>query len=318
VEAAVYREPRKDLTHYNILFDDGGIGDSIARLPAVEYITRFHTHIKTHLWVPDYFVEFSERCLSAGPIIKSFSEGKKKFNSKFLARAFTIHKINNLAMHMTDHAFLCLLNQQVPTKYRSYPKIKMDDVDISAFKLPEKYVVICTGFTTTVRQFLPQYINAVAKYIFSKGYIPVFLGKRESNNGANYVIRGNFADSIDFSTGIDLIDKTSLVESAKIVAGAKTIVGLDNGLLHIAGCTDVPIVGGFTTVNPNHRMPYRNGILGWNYYPVVPPETLACRLCQSNMSFDIEQDFTECFYNDRKCVSELSSDLYCYQLEKIL
>jgi ADP-heptose:LPS heptosyltransferase len=273
----MYREPKNNLTHYNILFDDGGIGDCIARLPPIEFMTHFYPQIKVHLWVPDYFVEFTERCLTAGPIVKGFSEGKKKYNDKFLARAFTIHKINNLAMHMTDHAFLCLLNMQVNTKYRNYLSIKVPDVNISAFKLPEKYVVLCTGFTTTVRQFLPEHVNNVTKYIVSKGYTPVFLGKRESNNGANYVIRGNFADSIDFSYGIDLIDKTSLVESAKIIAGAKTIVGLDNGLLHVAGCTDVPIVGGFTTVNPNHRMPYRRGVLGWNYYPVVPPDTLKCR-----------------------------------------
>src|SRR5207245_757155 len=114
------------------------------------------------------------------------------------------------------------------------------------------------------------------------------------------------------------INKTNLLESREIINKAKTIVGLDNGLLHIAGTTNIPIIGGFTTVEPKYRMPYRNNVLGYNYYPVVPPESLVCRFCQSNWTFTYEQDFKVCYYKDYLCIKQLSADLYIKELEKIL
>lgn len=311
----------QDLVHINIVCDDGGIGDNIARIPVVKYILDYHPHVFIHFWVPDYFLEFSNRSLASykkNLVIRNFTKAKKKFNKNLYARAFSVHHYNNMSIHMTKHAFHVVAQQEPTEQQLNYLKFDTSDQNIKQYDLPEKYVVVATGFTAPIREFLPQYVNEVTKYIVSKGYTPVFLGKTETPNGNDQVIKGTFKEEIDYSVGIDLIDETSLLETREIINNAKTIVGLDNGLLHVAGTTDIPIVGGFTSVNPIHRMPYRHDVLGWNFYPVVPPESVVDRFCQSNWSFTFDHDFKYCFYGDYAIVKALTPDLYIKELEKIL
>jgi ADP-heptose:LPS heptosyltransferase len=308
-------------TWINILFDNGGIGDAIARLPAVKFIHDNHPHVRIYLWVPDFFYDFTKASLKDCNriLISRWSEGATKFKSGFPGKQFRSITVTNLGMHMTEHAFIILCNTQ-PTDTNSYNYLQPDlsKIDIDKFSLPEKYVVVSTGYTAKVRQFLPEYINKIVTYIKLKGYEVVFLGKKEIETGLQYKIQGDFNSSINYSAGIDLIDKTSLFEATKVCSKSKAVVGLDNGILHLAGCTNVPIIGGFTSVNPIHRMPYRNGKLGWEYYPVVPPESLDCRFCQSNWQFTFNHEFVNCFYQDTKCVKELDAELYIKELEKVL
>lgn len=307
-------------TFVNVLFDNGGIGDMVAWLPAVKYIVDTHPHIRISLWVPDFFYDFAKSCLKSNRILVSkWSEGAKSYISGVPSRSFRLNPVSNMGLHMTEHGFFTLCNT-TPDDLNSYNYLQPDlsKTDITKFNLPEKYVVVSTGYTAEVRQFMPQYINEVVKHVKSKGYEVVFLGKKVTDTGTKFQIKGEFATDIDYSAGIDLIDKTSLFEATKVCSNSKAVVGLDNGILHLAGCTDVPIVGGFTTVKPEHRMPYRNGIKGQNYYPVVPPESLACRFCQSNWQFSFNNDFAKCFYQDAKCTKELGADLYIKELDKIL
>jgi len=221
---------------------------------------------------------------------------------------------------MTEHAFNVICNTGAKPVDMNYLTVKTNGISVKRFNLPEKYVVMTTAYTAKVRQFLPKHINSVSQYIKSKGYEVVFLGKKETKTGACLdTINGEFDADIDFNIGIDLNDKTTLLESLLIIKGAKTIVGLDNGLLHLAGTTDIPIVGGFTTVNPEHRMPYRDGIMGKNYYPVVLDNTeLACSHCQSNFNFTFRFDFRKCYHDDFKCLEMLNADKYIAELDKIL
>lgn len=319
----MYREVQPDLRHINLLFDNGGLGDCIARLPAVDYAVKNNKHIKFHLWVPDYFKEFAINCMAGQHLfIRGYSENKK-YKAHFLARCFAIHKYDNMASHLTDNAFHVLVNKDVGPEDMNYLKPDLSKIDITRFNLPEKYVVMTSGFTANAREMYPQYINQLVDYIIAKGYEIVWLGKTVmptgiSPNGKNVNIIGEFNKQIDYSKGINLIDKSALLESCKIVSQAKTIVGLDNGLLHLAGCTDIPIVGAFSSVEPKYRMPYRNNQLGWNFYPVVPSEDLKCRFCQSNWTFTYNHEFTECYYKDYQCLKQLAPERYIEQLEKIL
>lgn len=315
---SMYRsEHQHGLTHINILNDQGGLGDAVAILPAIKYIADYHKHIQIHFWVQDFFVEFAKNCLrNTNVIVRGFSE-KAKYKEHFIGKNFSSHRHDNMATHLTDHAFHVIVNKQVADKHKNYLQPDLSRVNIDRFNLPERYIIMTTGYTAQVREMLPNIVNEVNKYIVSKGYAVVFLGKRDTSTGLA-TIKGNFKETIDYSLGINLIDKTSLLETTKIIANAATLVGLDNGLHHIAGCTNIPIVAGYTTVEACYRMPYRNNILGHNCYPVVPEESLQCRFCQSNMVFEYNHDFRECLYQDYACVKMLTADKYIEQLEKIL
>jgi ADP-heptose:LPS heptosyltransferase len=65
---------------------------------------------------------------------------------------------------------------------------------------------------------------------------------------------------------------------ARLIASCACYVGSDSGLLHVAGATDTPIVGVFTCVRPEYRLPWRHGVLGWQCEAVVPD--LPCVGCQ--------------------------------------
>lgn len=317
----MYRH-RPLLTYVNILFDDGGLGDLIARLPPLKFIYDNHPHVKVYAWVPDFFYDYAKSCLKGTEdriLIGKWSEGHKGFKGGYHTVSFRNTPYNNLAQHMTEHSFHLITNT-VPDdpNYYNYLKPDLSKTDVSEFNLPEKYVVITTGYTVPVREFLPEHANKIVQYVVSKGYTPVFLGKENIATGLDHTIKGSFSQAVDYTCGINLINKTNLFQATLICQNAKVVVGLDNGILHIAGCTDVPIVGGFTTVNPNHRMPYRQGTMGYDYYPVVPPESLKCRFCQSNWTFSFQADFTNCHYDTLDCVKGLDADLYIKELDDLL
>lgn len=316
----MYRRNQEQVT-FNILFDQGGLGDVIAWLPPLKFIYDKHPHVILNVWIPDFFMQYAQSCLKGteGRIrLFKWSE-KDKYQLGHPTRSFAHNIYTNLGAHMTEHAFQILVNTQPDDpNYYNYLKPDLKHTKIDHFNLPKCYVVVTTGYTSDTRVFLPQYINQITTYLNQRGYTPVFLGKTNIQTGAKYVIKGEFSTEIDYSAGINLIDKTNLFEATKVLQNSTAVIGLDNGILHLAGCLDVPIVGGFTTVKPEHRMPYRNGILGQNYYPVVPPENLKCRFCQSNWQFTINHQFTSCFYDDLKCVQDLKAELYIEQLNKIL
>jgi ADP-heptose:LPS heptosyltransferase len=306
--------PKYTLT---IVFNDGGLGDNIARMTAIKYIKDTNKNFHINLIVPDYFKELANN-LVPDLEIHTFSEGPSHWMRKAPALQTRNAAHDALKSHLVDHAFHVLVNRQVDIEDKNYCKLNTKAIDITKFNLPEKYVIVTTGFTAPVREMLPQTINDVVTFVKSKGYEVVFLGSKEAATGMQHNIQGNFKEEIDFTAGIDLINKTSILEAGKIISQAKTIVGLDNGLLHLAGTTDIPIVMAFTTVDPVHRLPYRNNQLGYNCQVVVPEPSLKCRFCQSNWDFVYNHDFKYCFYKDYKCTKMLTANKYIEKLNLLL
>lgn len=318
---------KHDIVHCNFLWDDGGAGDMIARCPAIKYIRDTQPHCVIHLWVPDYIFDVAKHLLPNDIVIKPFSKGPTDYNQELPGRKTSSLSHDTLKTHLVDHTFHVLANIQITDpKYKNYLKINPSKINITKFDLPKKYVVMTTGFTAPVREFYPKTVNELVLYIKSKGYEVVFLGNVKAEVGAfDKAIHGNFNNEIDYSQGLNLVNKTSLLEAAKIIGESKAIIGVDNGLLHLAATTDVAIVGGFTTVKPEHRMPYRHNELGWNFFPVVPSESLACRFCQSNWDHVYNgHDFRTCYYKNKgmdkeiQCVKSLTSAMFIEHLEKIL
>lgn len=300
-----------------------GIGDQIAALPVINYIYQNHLHVYMTIWTPTFFKTIAKKSLPKNDriIVRDYSE-KSHVKAGIPVKKFEGIPYTNLASHMTLQAYDIILNTQPEsTDGYNYLPIDTKGVYINRFNLPEKYIIVPTGYTSSVREFRPEVVNNVIEYILSKGYTPVFLGREKTteDSGASLFIKGTFNQKIQFDKGINLINQTDMLEMVQIIKGAKTIVGLDNGLLHIAGTTDIPIVGAFSTVKACHRLPYRHGMLGWNYYPIeLTREELACNQCQSNMTLTFNHNFVNCYYKDYKCLELLTSDKYIKELEKFL
>lgn len=315
-----YQLPKQELYICN---DIGGIGDIVAQFPVINYILEKYPNVYITYWLASFAKTLARKSLpeSEKLIIRDFSE-KSHVKAGIPVKKFGGIPYTNLATHMTKQAYDIILNTQPDdVKYYNYLPIDTKGVYINRFNLPEKYVIVCTGYTAPVREMRPEVVNGVIDYVLSKGYTPVFLGREKTNedSGSELFIKGNFSEKIQFEKGLNLINKTEMLEMVKIIKGAKCIVGLDNGLLHIAGTTDIPIVGAFSSVKSWHRLPYRNCIMGWNYYPIdLTTNELSCVHCQSNMTLTFNFNFVNCFYKDYKCLSLLTADKYIKELEKIL
>lgn len=307
----------------NFLLDDGGFGDSIARIPVLKYIEKNYPNVIVHAWVPPYFKEFAKRCITNHKqiIIRDFTE-LNKYKKAQPTYSYAHNHIKNLASHMTDHAFFVMNFQPTSINDKNYPKVKLDDVVLSSDitnVLPKKYAVLSTGYTSPVREWKPEHINKVSDYLNSMGITPVYLGKTESDNKTGHIIKAIFEEEIDFSKGVSLIDQTDLVESAKIIEGAELVIGLDNGLIHVAACTDVKIVVGYTTLFSQHRLPIRDNVLGNNCYPVeLTDKELDCRGCQSRECFRFNHDFKQCYKGTMECLKLLDSDKYIFAINKAI
>lgn len=248
--------------------------------------------------------------------ILSLAEAKSgvNYDDTLLARSPYAHRISNLSWHLVDHGFATILGRGVKDEFKNY--ISIDPIDVSSFSLPERYVCITTGFTSETREWLPESVNGVTKWLLEKGITPVYLGKSYTKSTNNEGIVGNF--KCNYDNGINLIDKTDLFEAHSIMDGALVTLGLDNGLTHLAAMSKkARIVIGYTTVDPLHRLPYREGKLGHLCWTVTPG--LGCDFCQSNMNFaDTKHCFTTCIYNDYACLFKMTSDKWIAQLEKAL
>ena len=310
---------RPSKVNVNCILMNGGVGDHVGSLVAINYILNSYPWVNLLIWVPDFLLEFAKNVLPDHAIVRDYTAMKTKYNREITTITTEWDgRTSPMKMHSVDYAFLKLCDEAVGLEHQNYLKVKFNKVDISNIALPEKYVVIATGFTAPVREFHPPTVNAISEYLVAKGITPVFLGQTLTPTGAKHIIQGTFNKDIDYSTGLNLINQTTLLQAAKIMQGAKAMVGVDCGLMHIAGCTDVPIVGGFTTVRPELRAPIRNNTLGLNFYSVVPDTGLECKFCQSNTNFLYGHDYKFCIYKDYKCVPQLSAEKFINHLTTIL
>lgn len=302
----------------NFIFMSGGVGDHVASLTAMDYIIKTYPWIKALVWVPDFLLEFAEHVLPTARI-KNFTSMPREYNPNRATKTTSWDgHISPMKIHCLDYAFLKLCDENPDIRHKNYLQIVADKIDTMQFTLPSKYVVITTGYTAKVREFPATQINQIVKFINSKGMKPVFLGQKQTATGTHHVIKGTFDEELALSQGIDLIDKTSLLQAAKIMGNAVAVLGVDNGLLHVAGCTEVPIVGGFTTVSPELRMPVRHNVLGWNYYSVIPDSSLECKFCQVSTNFLYGHDYKNCIYKDNLCTKQMTAEKFISQLEKII
>lgn len=267
--------------------------------------------------MPDFLVELAKNVLPETINTRSYTNMKYQYDPSKVTKTTEWDSITSpMKIHCVDYAFIKLCDELPDIRCKNYLTLKYDKIKNITSMLPEKFVVITTGYTAKVREFPAKSINEVAKYVRSKGYEVVFLGQTQTETGAQHKIQGTFDNAVDYDIGINLIDKTSLLQAAGIISQAKALVGVDNGLMHVAGLTETFIVGGYTTVSPEIRMPYRHDMLGWRCSPIRTG--VQCRFCQERTNFLFGHDYRNCLYKDNACVSEMTSDKFIKELEYIL
>lgn len=304
-----------------LIYNAGGIGDYIHWTQAIKYVIQSYPWISGYVITPKFFSDLAHLWLDG-------------FSDRFGVREEAVSDYATLP-YLNDHAIIIPDNKQlasapgfhlfqlgfiyynqhhkIPAGWNTLPEIKGDEVDISGFALPEKYVVLTPNATVEVRKLNSAAINEVVMWLKWQNITPVFLGLSDMAKDH----KSSAHPDLKLDGVLDLRDKTSLRESACIMARAKAVVGLDNGLLHLACCSSVPVVFAFTTINPELRVPPRKK--GAETIVIAPPASLPCRFCNSEIRYVIGHDFKTCLYgSDIKCVTSISGKALIEGLRKVL
>lgn len=303
---------------FHNIVTDGGAGDLICCLVAVDYNIRTFKEVQFQVWVPDYLLDFAKHVLSPGGVIRPFSKAKAKFNNQIEGMSTewcTTHTC--IRTHPVDYGFHMLSDRhEYDMSKKNYLQIEPEKIDIKRFKLPSKYIVLSATGVEPVRTMPIETANAIISWALDKEITPVFLGKELSDCGfKDFKIKADVIP-LNYSKGLNLINKTSMLESAKIIHESIAYVGMDGGLTHVAGCTDAYIICGYTASNPNHVAPIRMGSQTYKFIPIEPDEDIPNRYYQTYSSFK-KGNFQK-FEGWEKVKESMTPEKFMSALERIL
>lgn len=230
----------------------GALGDVVLATPIIRRLRRENpeAHITVHTACPDVFLD--------NPYINAMNVNGvwDRFIDLDLAYERRPH------YHIVDAYMLEAFGDQGDATDKQQC---MFTHDARRPELDGPYVVLHAPMLGWRSRVLPMaFWDAVAAGLRQAGLTPVFVGRRP-----------DYADGAIGS--LDFRDQLPLGSLRTLMQGAVCFAGMDSGLLHIAGTTEVPIVGVFTCARPEFRLPYRGGVLGYACEAVTPD--LSCLGC---------------------------------------
>ncbi len=296
----------------------------IARLPAFRYMFNHYPQISLTIWTQDYSLELMEYLMPGNNHFtwRRYSEAPRALKRPIIE--FDDTRLTTLQAHLTRHAFGILMDNLDPSREDlAYPRADLVSMDVISKATHDflyfgknPFIVFTTDYTAPARAWPAVHINRLARLVREAGLTPVLLGKTEAMktgelraDGTSDDILPRPSDGLKTELFVDLRNKTSLIEALGVMQRAKAVLGLDNGLLHLAHCTDTPVVIGFSTLLPEHRVPVREIYGEYAMFPTVErgaqlTETIEaqvpCAGCQSR-GFGITHDEMGNNIDWRKC-----------------
>lgn len=286
----------------NFAITQGGLGDYICLLSVLEWIAINYPHVDGRVYCIEWFMPIAENVLGKYPGWRvqrreALTEKKMKSRPTLLP---TQQPINRIGASAIDLGFIYYLNMTPAAPDCYYSKLDLSGVECSGIKPPESYAVLTPGASNKPKTLKSKAFNAMKDHLISKGITPVFLGNTTFRGEAFPV---HVSEDYNFDGGINLLNKTTTLQAARIMSEAKLVAGIDNGLLHLAAMTEVPIIYGYTISSVEHTKPRRKSGNIQDLY--CEPETLPCMFCQSKMRMLRAHDFKDCIYGDTLCAEAL-------------
>lgn len=113
------------------------------------------------------------------------------------------------------------------------------------------------------RTWTEQNWNALADLLWSDGFRVILVGSEPKDGKGAYHLNPH-------KIAVDWIGQKSPLETIHLMKMADCLVSTDSGPIQLAGATDIGIVGLYSVVRGNNRLPYRHGEAGWNAIALEP------------------------------------------------
>lgn len=150
--------------------------------------------------------------------------------------------------------------------------------------LPEKYVLIHSVQTWPSRTWSAENWMLLVDLLNKRGISVVSIGKESSETGFFNVQKPIF--NFDIPNGLNLMNKTTISQAWHLINKSIAFITMDSGLLHLAGTTDTNIIMLGSSINPEFRLPYRNGSQTYKQHYISGK----CKLnCASDMKHGVKE-----------------------------
>lgn len=312
------------VTHVDFVFSAAGMGDFICYMPTMIYMAKTQPWVFGRILCPEFFREFAENIMQEFRqwTIAPNTDMKHDIGHYLCAPNTKVGKpcphcgeivmemkqpfCNGTGGHLVDNGFLLFANVfPTPKDADLYPIIDFDGHVLSeeCWDLHDrwrgKYVVFTPGAVSQSRTVAGWMWSPIVHYVKRLGLLPVVLGKSEMSKD----LKVTFPDGFPFDQCRDLRDKTTMLEAAFIMKHAGVTLGLDNGLIQLAACTDAAIIAAYNLTEPRERVPHRKD--GKLISLSLTQKELACANCQTNIKRAGAHSFARCLYGDLECINIL-------------
>lgn len=299
----------------HLILNAGGMGDILHCIPAAKAAINQYPYQRYRLWVPDYLEPLFQHIFKKDEVeVGPFSKAPKSADGKTAGLiSFNIGRHSSMRTHLTDYAFYMILDR-LPrnSKEIQFPTVRKK---VKIPQLPPKYAVLSPFWRVNLREAPGATWDQIEAYLHSEGITPVILGTKGANFNNKLKARASVSWSPKNPDTVDLSDQTTILQALEIMWGAKAVVGVDGGLIHLACLTNTPVVAGFTSVDPQTRVPY-----GKESQVITVAPDIDCQYCQSNicMVYSTQFEFNKCWRDTRECVSKMTPDKFIAGLKEVL
>jgi len=174
-------------------------------------------------------------------------------------------------------------------------------------KFRQRQILIHPGISDPSRTWPIKYWNSLTDSLIELGHKVIIIGAKHCD--------GKDVLKINNSDVLDLTNQLSFLETIALMRCSDDLISTDSGPIQLAGTSDIRIIGIYSVVNPECRLPYRHGELGWNAIGIKPEcEHSPCFLSLHNKKLFNELKYIKNnkvdFHNTLKnwCINE---DRFC-------
>ncbi len=113
-------------------------------------------------------------------------------------------------------------------------------------------IVLHPGISDPNRTWPETFWRGLAQHCIDEGHGVVIIGRSHSQDGRGVVKLGDDR-TLDFSDGLDL------ASSLEVMRNCDLLISADSGPIQLAGASDIAIIGVYSVVGGEKRLPYRSG-----------------------------------------------------------